>query len=160
VPPRTGAQANAGTPGQKPKPAIPASAAAQAKIGDVKPKPLARAAVLIDASGDRTYRDEIEDTFLLLEENFDTLYQRCSTSEQKRHLCDTYSAARYACWKVARPARPYERSVDSRAFQDLKMANMQLGAMLQNLDDIGAFLSLAAGAVRLATSLAPPSADA
>ena len=116
--------------------------------------------MLIDASGDRTYRDEIEDTFLLLEENFDTLYQRCSTSEQKRHLCDTYSAARYACWKVARPALPYERSVDSRAFQDLKMANMQLGAMLQNLDDIGAFLSLAAEAVRLATSLAPPSADA
>jgi len=38
---RTGAQANARTPGQKPKPGLPASAAAQAKIGDVKPKPLA-----------------------------------------------------------------------------------------------------------------------
>ncbi len=40
------------------------------------------------------------------------------------------------------------------------MANMQLGAMLQNLDDIGAFLSLAAEAVQLAALLAPPSADA
>ena len=113
----------------------------------------------IDAPGDRTYRDAIEDTVLLLEENFDTLYQHCSTSEQKKHLSDTHSAARYACWKVAKPARPDERSVDSRAFQDLKMANMQLGTMLQNLDDIGAFLSLAAEAVRMAALLAPPSAD-
>lgn len=116
--------------------------------------------MLNDASGDGTYRDEIEDTFLLLEENFYALYQRCSTSEQKRHLCDTYSAARYACWKVAKEARPDRRSVDSNASQDLKLANMQFAAMLQNPGDIGASLSLAAEAVRLATSLAPPSADA
>jgi hypothetical protein len=113
--------------------------------------------MLIDASGDRTYRDEIEDTFLLLEENFDTVYQRCSTSEQKKHLSDTYSAARYACWKVVKQARPDEQSVDSSAFQDLKMANVQLAAMLQNLGDMGAFLSLAGEAVRLAALLAPPS---
>jgi hypothetical protein len=109
--------------------------------------------MLNDASADGMYRDEIEDTFLLLEENFYTLYQRCSTSEQKKHLCDTYSAARYACWKVAEQARPDVWSVDSNASQDLKMANMQLAAMLQIPGDIGASLSLAAEAVRLATSL-------
>jgi hypothetical protein len=116
--------------------------------------------MLNDASADGTYRDEIEDTFLLLEENFYTLYQRCSTSEQKKHLCDTYSAARYACWKVAKQARPDGRSVDSNASQDLKMANMQLAAMLQDTGDIGASLSLAAEAVRLATSLATDPAAA
>jgi len=113
----------------------------------------------IDAPGDWTYRDEVEDTFLLLEESFDTLYQHCSTSEQKKHLCDMYSGARYACWKVARQARPDERPVDPSVSQDLKVANMQLAAILQNLDDVGAFLSLAAEAVRLAALLAPPSAD-
>ena len=115
--------------------------------------------MLNDASGDGTYRDEIEDTFLLLEENFYTLYQRCSTSEHKKHLCDTYSAARYACWKVVKQPRPDMRSGDSSASQDLKMANRQLAAMLQHLGDIGAFLSLAAEAVRLGASLAPASAD-
>jgi len=113
----------------------------------------------IDAPGDWTYRDEIEDTFLLLEESFDTLYQHCSTSEQKKHLCDMYSGARYACWKVARQARPDEGPVDSSVSQDLKIANMQLAAILQKLDDVGAFLSLAAEAVRLSALLAPPSAD-
>jgi len=114
----------------------------------------------IDAPGDRTYRDEIEDTVLLLEENFYALYQHCSTSEQKKHLCDTYSAARYACWKVAKQAPPDGWSVDSKASQDLKMTNMQLAAVLQNPGDIGASLSLAAEAVRLATSLATDPAAA
>jgi hypothetical protein len=95
-----------------------------------------------------------------LEENFNTLYQHCSTSEQKKQLSDTHSAARYAWWKVRRQARPGESSVDSRASHDLKMVNLQLAAVLKDLDDIGAFLSLAAEAVRLAESLAPPSADA
>ena len=40
------------------------------------------------------------------------------------------------------------------------MANMLLTATLKNLGDIGAFLRIAAEAVRLAASLAPPSADA
>src|SRR5882762_10716196 len=100
--------------------------------------------MLIDASGDPAYREEIEDTFLLLEENFYTLYQRCSTSEQKKHLCDTYSAARYACWKVVKQARPDMLRVDSNASRHLKMTNVQLAAMLQKPGDIGASLSLAA----------------
>ncbi len=107
-----------------------------------------------------SYRDEIEDTCLLLEENFRTLYQHCSTAEQKRQLSETHSAARYAWWKVGKQARPGESSVDSRASQDLKKINVHLAGMLKDRSDIGAFLSLAAEAVRLAESLAPPSADA
>src|SRR2546426_5080545 len=116
----------------------------------------------LDASRHRTmslstpsYRDGIEDTCLLLEENFRTLYQHCSTPEQKRQLSETHSAARYAWWKVGKQARPGESSVDSRASQDLKMVNVQLAAVLKDLGDIGAFLSLAAEAVRLAELLAP-----
>jgi hypothetical protein len=116
--------------------------------------------MLNDASGAGTGRDEIEDTFLLLQENFHTLYQRCSTSEQKRHLCDTYSAARYACWKVVEQAHPDVLRVDSNAAQALKMANVQFAAVLQNPGDVGASLSLAAEAVRLATSLATDAAAA
>jgi len=105
-------------------------------------------------------RDEVEHTYLLLEENFDTLYQYCLTSEQKKQLSDTHSAARYALWKVGQQVRPDGSGAGSAASQDLKIANMQLNTRLKNLEDIGAFLSLAEEAVRLATSLAPPSADA
>ena len=114
----------------------------------------------VDAAGDQAFRDAIEDTFLLLEDNFNTLYLHCSTTEQKKHLSDTYSAARYACWKVGRPVCPDERDVDTRVSRDLRMANVQLGAMLPRLGDIDAFLSLAAEAARLATSLVPAPADA
>jgi len=95
-----------------------------------------------------------------LDENFDTLYQHCATSKQKKQLSDTYSATRYTLWKVAQEVHRDESSVGTIASQDLKMANMLLTAMLKNLGDIGAVLSVAAEAVRLAASLTPPSADA
>lgn len=107
-----------------------------------------------------SYRDEVERTYLLLDENFDTLYQHCSTFDQKRQLSDTHSAIRYTRWKVGQPLRPDERSSPAVPCQDLKTANMQLTAMLKNLGDIGAFLSLAAEAARVAASLSSPSADA
>jgi hypothetical protein len=119
-----------------------------------------------DASGDRTkspsqpsYRDEVEHTYLLLDENFDTLYQHCVTPEQKKQLSDTHSATRYTLWKVGQQGRPDESSVGTLASQDLKMANTLLTAMLKNLGDVGAVLSVAAEAVRLAALLAPRSAD-
>jgi hypothetical protein len=104
--------------------------------------------MVIDAS-------DVEYTHLLLEENFNTLYQRCLTPDQKKHLCDLYSAARYASWKVAR-----QRPADSSVSGDLKMTNMQLATILQNSGDIGEFLILAAEAVRLAAALVPTPADA
>ena len=106
-----------------------------------------------------SYRDEVENTYLTLEQNFDTLYQQCSTADQKRQLSDLHSVARYAFWKAGEQARPDEGGVGA-TFQDLKMVNMKLNAMLKNLDDIGAFLSLAEEAVRLAESPTPPPADA
>jgi hypothetical protein len=94
-----------------------------------------------------------------LDENFDTLYQHCATSKQKKQLSDTYSATRYTLWKVGQQGRPDESSVGTLASQDLKMANTLLTAMLKNLGDVGAVLSVAAEAVRLAALLAPRSAD-
>jgi hypothetical protein len=102
---------------------------------------------------------EVEYTYLLLEENFGTLYQCCLSVDQKKHLCDLYSAARYACWKAVEQARRDERAVDSIVSRDLKMTNLQLATILQNLGDIGACLTLAAEAVRLASSVAPAPID-
>jgi hypothetical protein len=94
-----------------------------------------------------------------LDENFDTLYRHCSTPEQKKQLSDTHSATRYTRWKVGQQLRPDESSASTIASRDLNTANRQLTAMLNNLVDIGAFLSLAAEAVRLAASLSLPSPD-
>jgi hypothetical protein len=109
--------------------------------------------MLIDAS-------EVEYTYLLLEENFGALYQCCVTPDQKKCLCDLFSAARYACWKVMQQMHRDGRVADSIVSRDLKLANSQLAAILQNLGDAGAFLSAAAEAVRLATALVPAPVDA
>jgi hypothetical protein len=112
------------------------------------------------SASEPSYRDEVEHTYLLLDENFDTLYRRCSTSEQKKQLSDTRSVTRYTRWKVGQQLRPDESRARRIASRDLKMANVQLTAMLTNPGDIDAFLSLATEAVRLAASLSQPSADA
>jgi len=101
---------------------------------------------------------EVEYTYLLLEENFGTLYQSCLTADQKKQLSDLYSAARYACWKAVEQARRDEGG-DSIVSRDLKMTNLQLATTLQNLGDIGACLTLAAEAVRLASAVAPAPVD-
>jgi len=103
---------------------------------------------------------DVEYTYLLLEENFNALYHRCVSQDQKKRLCDLYSAARYACWKAAEQMRRDGRIANSIVSLDLKMANTQLAAILQNLGDAGAFLSAAAEAVRLATALVPAPVDA
>ena len=103
--------------------------------------------------------DDVEYTYLLLEENFEKLYRHCLTKEQKKRLSDMRSAARYASWKAAKQVSPDGRAVDSSVSRDLKVTNMQLAAILQNLGDIGPFLSVAAEAVRLGAVLVPAPAD-
>lgn len=127
-----------------------------APMCEPRPAPSASA----KSASEPSFRDEVEHTYLLFDENFNMLYQHCSTSEQKKQLSDTHSATRYASWKVGQQLLPDESSVRTVASQDLKMANRQLTAMLKNPGDIGAFLKLAAEAVRLAASLSPPLADA
>ena len=102
---------------------------------------------------------EVEYTYLLLEENFGALYQSCLTADQKKHLSDLYSAARYACWKAVEQARRDQGGADSIVSHDLKMTNLRLAPILQNLGDIGACLTLAAEAVRLASAVAPAPVD-
>jgi hypothetical protein len=106
--------------------------------------------------------DDVEYTYLLLEENFETLYRHCLTKEQKKRLSDMRSSARYACWKAAKQVGPDGRAVDSSdssVSHDLKKTNMQLATILQNLGDIGPFLIVAAEAVRLASALVPAPLD-
>ncbi len=98
----------------------------------------------------QSYRAEIEDTCRSLEEHFDMLYEKCITADQKTQLCNTYSAARYAFWKVGERESAVEGDLVESTYNDLKVTNTRMNAMLKNVDDIAVFLNLAAEAVRLA----------
>ena len=63
---------------------------------------------------------------------------------------NTYSAARYAFWKFDEMESAVKSDLAESTYNDLKIANTRIKAMLKNVDDIPAFLKLAAEAVRLA----------
>jgi hypothetical protein len=102
------------------------------------------------ARAGQSSRAEIEATCRSLEEHFETLYEKCVTADQKAQLRNTYSAARYACWKVDETEAAGDGDLADSTFNDLKVINTRIKAMLRNIDDIDGFLSLAAEAVRLA----------
>lgn len=98
----------------------------------------------------QSYGVEIEITWRRLEEHFAMLHKRCVTADQKAQLRNTCSAARYAFWKLDRREAAIEGDVAESAYNDLKIINARIEEMLKNVDDIAAFLDLAAEAVRLA----------
>ncbi len=100
--------------------------------------------------GEQSYRAEIEVTCRSLEEHYKTLYEKCVTADQKTQLRNTYSAARYAFWKFDEMESAVKSDLAESTYNDLKVANARITAMLKNVDDIPAFLNLAAEAVRLA----------
>ena len=97
-------------------------------------------------------RAEIEVTCRSLEEHLEMLYEKCVTADQKTQLRNTYSAARYALWKVDEREAAVEGDLAESTYNDLKVTNTRIKGMLKNVDDIDVFLKLAAEAVRLAKS--------
>jgi hypothetical protein len=98
----------------------------------------------------QSYRAEIEVTCRSLEEHLAMLHEKCVTADQKMRLRNTYSAARYALWKVDGREPAVGGDLPESTHNDLKVTNTRMRAMLKNVDDIDAFLNLAAEAVRLA----------
>lgn len=98
----------------------------------------------------QSYVVEIEITWRRLEEHFAMLNKKCVTPDQKTQLRNTCSAARYAFWKLDEGETAIEGDVAESAYSDLKIINARMEEMLKNVDDIAAFLNLAAEAVRLA----------
>jgi hypothetical protein len=99
---------------------------------------------------EQSCRAEIEITWRSLEEHFAMLREKCLTADQKTQLRNTCSAARYACWKLDETEPAIEDDVAESTYNALKIINARIEEMLKNVDDIAAFLNLAAEAVRLA----------
>lgn len=98
----------------------------------------------------QSYRAEVEVTCRSLEEHYKTLYEKCVSPEQKTQLRNTYSAARYAFWKFDETEPAVKSDHAKSTYNDLKITNSRITAMLKKVDDIAEFLILAAEAVRLA----------
>ncbi len=109
--------------------------------------------MLMDAQMQIQYMAAVEMTYVLLEENFDTLYENCESQNDRVLLRNLHASARDAYWRAVASALKDGNQVVHEIFLDLNAANQQIKDLLANLQDVGALLSLARQAVRLAGSL-------
>lgn len=100
-----------------------------------------------------TYLEQIENTFDLINDNFDVVYSKCNDT-QKTQLVSLRDAARDAYWHAAAENLSDDHDLVKQTSQELDTANTQIQSGLQNLKDVVSFLNLVAQGVKLAGALA------
>jgi hypothetical protein len=103
-------------------------------------------------------RDRIVDAITAVhdqfEDNWDDLYAKCTTDDQRKHLADLRSAASDAFWKVQAAELLADNNIISSMVDGLNDAAKKVKDALDSLVKIDDFIKSADEAVKLATSLA------
>lgn len=105
------------------------------------------------AENQAKYLAEVETTYFLLEEHFDTIYEHCSDMPDRLQLRNLHAAARDAYWRGVASSLEDGNQVVREIYADLAATNQQIKTLIANLQNAGALLSLVKQAVRLAGSL-------
>jgi hypothetical protein len=104
--------------------------------------------------------DDLKQTLLVLESNFDAAYELAETAEAKQDLRLTLAAARDAFWKATANGLEDENEFVLSLSEDLKAQNRKLQGMANSLTDVVAFLKAAKESVKLAAAIATLAAAA
>ncbi len=99
------------------------------------------------------YLAAVQNAYEVLDENFDALYQKCTTPEQKQSLRSLHDAARDTYWRAVAVVLKDSSPVVCEIYAELKQANQELKDLIANLQNISALIQLVTQAVRLAASL-------
>mgnify|MGYP000905414169 FL=1 len=99
------------------------------------------------------YLAAVQHAYEVLDDNFDDLYQQCTTTEQRQSLRSLHAAARDTYWRAVAVDLKDNSPVVREIFSELTQANQDLRELIANLQNISAFIALFTQAVRLAASL-------
>ena len=99
------------------------------------------------------YLAAIQNAFEVIDQNFEDVYERCTTAEQKTSLRSLHVAARDTYWRAVAVVLKDDNPVVCEIYAELQQANQGLRDLIANMQNISAFISLMTQAVRLASSL-------
>lgn len=100
------------------------------------------------------YLEEIESTYLTIDQNFDVTFAKCANDDEKTMLVATRDAAKTALWTAVNANLQTNSTFVEKSFQDLKNANLKLKKSIQQLKDISTLINTMEEAVRLAAAVA------
>ncbi len=98
--------------------------------------------------------DAIQKTYLMLDQQFDDIYAKCTSDAQRQELRALLASARDAYFAAAAKRREDNNATVQKFLDELTTTNDQISAQLSTLKDVVAFLNLCTQAVKLAGALA------
>lgn len=101
----------------------------------------------------KNYLAEIEQTYNLIEENFDALFEKAEDIAERQALRHLHSAARDAYWGGVAARLQDGNPFVQEIYVDLVRANQEIKLLTANLQNVGALLTMLKQAVRLAGSI-------
>ncbi len=102
----------------------------------------------------------IKDTYDEIDDNFDALYAKCTTDDQKQQLKSLLACTRDAFFAAAAKSLSDNNPTVDTLTKQLQDTNADLGDQLTDIKDIVATLALCTEALKLAAALATLAAAA
>ena len=103
---------------------------------------------------EKTRLEMIEETYKVIDENFDATWDKASNDDERELLASSREAAREVFWSVVSADLDKNSPVVRRIVEDLDVANDNLKKSLANLADVSVAIKAMEEAVRLAAALA------
>lgn len=100
-----------------------------------------------------SYLAAIQNAYQVIDDNFETVYDQCTSPEQKQNVRSLHVAARDTYWRAVAVVLKDNNPVVCEIYAELQVANQSLRDLIANMQNISAFISLMTQAVRLASSL-------
>ena len=97
---------------------------------------------------------KIEETFKTIDENFDLVYAKASTDDEREMLSASRDAARDAFWAAVSADLGKSSPLIDKLSDDLDSANARMKESVANLADVSAVIKAMEEAIRLAAALA------
>lgn len=107
-----------------------------------------------ESMSDIKYLEEVESTYIIIDESFDAIYAKCASNEERASLSDLRLAAKVALWETVSSQLQLNSSDLESIFNELQFTNIKLKKSLDELKSVATIINVMEESVRLAAKIA------
>ena len=100
------------------------------------------------------YLEEVESSYLIIDESFDEIYAKCANDEERTALSDLRTAAKVALWETVSSQLQLNSAELDNSLKELQLTNIELKTSLNDLKSITTIINVMEESVRLAAKVA------
>jgi hypothetical protein len=100
------------------------------------------------------YLEEVESTYIIIDESFDDIYAKCANNKERASLSDLRLAAKVALWETVSSQLQLNSSDLESSLKELQLTNIELKKSLDDLKSVATIINVMEESVRLAAKIA------